>query len=110
MELELETKVFNQGSEMHLKLASKEVELNDREKDVGDEGLLALDSTKNVGKKISDIKKFCNERERDDMILWNKGDRCVIATNTLEVLNNDQRLGETLITLKSSNAITHFQD
>ena len=52
MELELETKVFNQGSEMHLKLASKEVELNDREKDVGDEGLLALDSTKNVGKKL----------------------------------------------------------
>ena len=44
------------------------------------------------------------------MILWNKGDRCVIATNTLEVLNNDQRLGETLITLKSSNGITHFQD
>ena len=52
MELELETKVFNHGSEMHLKLASKEVELNKGEKDVGDEGLLALDSTKNVGKKL----------------------------------------------------------
>ena len=37
---------------MHLKLASKEVELNKGEKDVGDEGLLALDSTKNVGKKL----------------------------------------------------------
>ena len=52
MELELETKVFNQGSEMLVKLAPKEVELNDGEKDVGDEGLLALDSTKNVGKKL----------------------------------------------------------
>ena len=44
MELQLETKVFNKGSKMHLKLASK------GEKDVGDEGLLALDSMKNVGK------------------------------------------------------------
>ena len=52
MELELETKVFNQGSEMHLKLASKEVELNEGEKHVGDQRLLALDSMKNVGKKL----------------------------------------------------------
>ena len=52
MELQLETKVFNKGSEMYLKLASKEVELNEGEKHVGDQGLLALDSMKNVGKKI----------------------------------------------------------
>ena len=38
---------------MHLKLASKEVELNGDEKDVGGEGLLALDSTKNVRKKLA---------------------------------------------------------
>ena len=37
---------------MHLKLASTEVELNMVEKDVGDEAFLALDSTKNVGKKL----------------------------------------------------------
>ena len=49
MELQLETKVFNKGSEMHLKLASKEVQLNEGEKDVGDEGLLALDSKEECG-------------------------------------------------------------
>ena len=50
MELQLETKVFNKGSKLYLKLASKEVELNEGEKHVGDQGLLALDSMKNVGK------------------------------------------------------------
>ena len=29
---------------------------------------------------------------------------------TLEVLNNDQRLGETLTRLKSSNGVTHFHE
>ena len=29
---------------------------------------------------------------------------------TLEVLNNDQRLGETLTRLKSSNAVTRFHE
>ena len=43
MDLQLETKVFNKGSKMHLKLVSKEAELNEGEKDVGDKGLLALD-------------------------------------------------------------------
>ena len=61
MELQLEIKVFNKGSEMHLKLASKEVELNEGKKDVGHQGLLALDSfNKECGEKISDTKKFCN--------------------------------------------------
>ena len=50
MDLQLETKVFNKGSKMHLKLVSKEAELNEGEKDVGDKGLLALYSMKNVGK------------------------------------------------------------
>ena len=61
MELQLETKVFNKGSEIHLKLASKEVELNEGEKDVGHEGLLALDSfNEECRAKISDTKKFRN--------------------------------------------------
>ena len=45
-----DSEVFNKGSKMHLKLLSKEAELNGGEKDVGDKGLLALDSMKNVGK------------------------------------------------------------
>ena len=40
---------------------------------------MALDLTKNVGEKISDIKKFYNERESDKK-LWHDGERWVIAT------------------------------
>ena len=54
MELELETKVFNQGSEMH------------------------LNSTKNVGKKLVIFRN--STMKESDKKLWTKGERWVIAT------------------------------
>ena len=39
----------------------------------------SLEPNKECGEKISDIKKFYNERESDKKF-WNKGERWVIAT------------------------------